>query len=132
MGNVTVEPLRINEFDLNTKRMLDLMVAREGAIPLYLHVIQRILRDLRIKQQKLGTRFSYTEFKQMVDAATLTKDQLVSLGQRLDTLESFMAKRNNLEAMRTSGKSRPKPASGTDWTPKVRFPAMSHAVIYTD
>lgn len=107
--------LRLNESDLNTQRMFDLMAVREGAMPLYLYVIQRILRDLRIKQQESGTTFNYSEFKRMIEAERLTRDQLVHLGQRLDTLESFMVKEDVFATMKGEVGSR----SGTNWSPKV-------------
>lgn len=89
-----VEALKINESDLNTKRMLDLMAVNkeDGPVPLYLHTIFRILREMRIQQQESGRSFNYVEFKNHVDAATLNPAQLVPLRQRLDTLESFMPK----------------------------------------
>lgn len=89
--NVKVEPLIIREHDLNTKRMLDLMaVSRDdGLMPLYLHAIYRILRDMRIAQQETNGTFSYAEFKQKVMDITMTPAQLGPLTQRLDTLEKF-------------------------------------------
>ncbi|KAK4125151.1 hypothetical protein N657DRAFT_663079 [Parathielavia appendiculata] len=123
--NITVEELRLNESDLNTKRMLDLMaVAAGGNLPLYLHVAQRILRDLRVTQQKTDTGFSYTAFKRSLALENLTDMQLAPLKQRLETLESFMvedqAKAYNMFA---SGQLRQKTkkyaaAEGTSWTPK--------------
>lgn len=90
--------------------MLDLMAVGEGSLPLYLHVIQRILRDMRIEQQRGGhiRPFNYTQFKRLIAKEDLTVAQMVPLNQRLDTLESFMVKK-------------PPPgfpaSKGTDWTP---------------
>ncbi|KAK6224216.1 hypothetical protein QIS74_03399 [Colletotrichum tabaci] len=89
---VKVEPLMLSDRDLNTRRMLDLMAVGEGGMPLYLHVVTRILRDMRIDQQSTGSGFSYTTFKKHLDVADLTPAQRGPLSQRLDTLESFMAK----------------------------------------
>lgn len=93
--NVTVEPLRIRERDLNTKRMVDLMAVKVGgSMPLYMHVVNRILRDLRIEQQSKphGAQFfKYKAFKSRLAAEDLTDHQRTPLDQRLDTLESFMA-----------------------------------------
>jgi len=98
---VSVQPLQLDEHDLNTKRMLDLMAASDGSLPLYLHVVQRILRELRVEQQQqaltLGKesawpRFNYAEFKRRIDGLQLQPQQSISLQQRLDTLESFMVK----------------------------------------
>ncbi len=41
-------------------------VTTGGNLPLYLHVAQRILRDLRVDQQSAGTGFNYTGFKRML------------------------------------------------------------------
>ncbi|KAI1002558.1 hypothetical protein K3495_g5648 [Podosphaera aphanis] len=92
--NVTIEPLRINQTDLNTKRMLDLMAVNteEGPMPLYLHSINRILRELRVEQQKTNSKFNYAAFRSKVKAYAMTPAQLMPLTQRLDTLESFMTK----------------------------------------
>lgn len=111
--------LRLNESDLNTQRMFDLMAVRDGAMPLYLYVIQRILRELRIRQQESGTSFDFSEFERMIDAEKLTRDQLVHLGQRLDTLKSFMVKKEASTARR--GLWGNQIQSGTDWSPKVSF-----------
>ncbi|TKW53795.1 hypothetical protein CTA1_5915 [Colletotrichum tanaceti] len=89
---VKVEPLILSDRDLNTRRMLDLMAVGEGGMPLYLHVVTRILRDMRIEQQSTGSGFSYATFKKRLDLADLTAAQRGPLSQRLDTLESFMAK----------------------------------------
>jgi hypothetical protein len=107
--------------------MLEMMAvsSTKGSMPLYLNVVIRILRDLRIHQQRTGQRFSYTLFKQELDKENLTEAQLGPLQQRLDTLESFMVKneakaydmfRNKKESqLMTSSK-----AKGNNWAPKVR------------
>ncbi|KAK4148936.1 hypothetical protein C8A00DRAFT_38476 [Chaetomidium leptoderma] len=123
--NVKVEELRLNESDLNTRRMLDLMaVTTGGTLPLYLHVAQRILRDLRVEQQRNGTGFSYTAFKQCLALEGLTEMQLSPLKQRLETLESFMvenqAKAYNMFSSSQTPKSKSKryaQAEGTSWKP---------------
>ncbi len=107
--------------------MLDLMaVTTGGNLPLYLHVAQRILRDLRVGQQKTDTGFDYSAFKQMLALENLTEMQLAPLKQRLDTLESFMvesqAKAYNMfaPATQTPRKSRKPPpvtSRGTSWKP---------------
>ncbi|CAD6502901.1 BgTH12-02575 [Blumeria graminis f. sp. triticale] len=90
--NVQTSALRINETDLNTQRMFDLMAVNpeNGVLPLYIHSISRILRELRIEQQAMNTPFSYSKFKRGIDECSLTSAQLAPLLQRLDTLESFM------------------------------------------
>ncbi|KAL6922624.1 hypothetical protein FSST1_006650 [Fusarium sambucinum] len=93
LPNVAVERLRINQADLNTQRMLDLMAVssvKGGSLPLYLHVVSRILRDMRIKQQSNNSTFDYATFKFLVSREDLKEGQMVPLQQRLETLESFM------------------------------------------
>ncbi|KAK3898235.1 hypothetical protein C8A05DRAFT_47385 [Staphylotrichum tortipilum] len=124
--NISVEELRLKEADLNTRRMLDLMaVTTGGTLPLYLHVAQRILRDLRVEQQKTGGGFSYTAFKRCLAQENLTEMQLAPLKQRLETLESFMvehqAKAYNMfgAVPATAFKSKiSATAGGTSWEPK--------------
>ncbi|KAF3009245.1 hypothetical protein E8E14_009609 [Neopestalotiopsis sp. 37M] len=110
LPNVTVEELRLKEQDLNTKRMLDLMAVGAGTVPLYIHVIQRVLRDMRIEQQATGGAFNYKKFKKIIDNEDLTAQQRVPLDQRLETLESFMVKKPTKYSLDGS--------RGTDWTPK--------------
>lgn len=122
--NIRVEELRLDESDLNTKRMLDLMaVTTSGYTPLYIHVVQRILRDLRVEQQKTGAAFSYTAFKKQLAVEDLTESQLVPLKQRLKTLESFMvehqAKAFDMSSAMNSGQSDGSAArKGTSWEPR--------------
>lgn len=107
--------------------MFNLMAVNDSSdgLPLYLHVVMRILRELRIEQQQSGTTFNYGKFKRQVDAEALKTAQLGPLQQRLDTLESFMnqkhAKSYDLFAPRpgsTTRKKAPK-ASGNSWAPKA-------------
>lgn len=118
LPNVTIEELRIDEKELNTKRMMDLMaVSTNGNIPLYLHVVNRILRDLRLEQQKTSSTFNYKAFRRMLDAEDLTIAQRVPLTQRLDTLESFMVKEQTGPSSKKS-KQLLTLSKGNDWTPK--------------
>ncbi|KAM0199640.1 hypothetical protein ACHAQI_012014 [Fusarium lateritium] len=101
LPQVTVKELRINQSDLNTRRMLDLMAVSSiqgGGMPLYLHVVSRILRDMRIKQQQNDSAFDYKAFKKAIENEDLTDGQLVPLQQRLETLESFMVASQTLMA----------------------------------
>lgn len=102
--------------------MLDLMVAvtrGDGPMPLYLHAVNRILREMRIEQQELGTGFSYETFKDRVDDTDMTPAQLSPLTQRLDTLESFMP---NTETGVTPPRRKGKVVRqyGNNWSSKVR------------
>ncbi|KAG8166428.1 hypothetical protein KVR01_002117 [Diaporthe batatas] len=123
LPNVTVEPLSIRERDLTTRRMMDLMAVKKGeAMPLYMHVVNRVLRDLRLRQQQTGGPFDYRAFKAMLAREDLTESQRVPLSQRLETLESFMAptqgpgstqkKKNKTEAAAIQH-------PGNDWTPRA-------------
>ncbi|RYP12399.1 hypothetical protein DL767_011310 [Monosporascus sp. MG133] len=122
--NVKIEELRINETDLNTKRMLDLMAVKEGGnMPLYLHVVSRILRELRLEQQNTNSAFKYAAFGRKIRDERLTIAQRNPLIQRLDTLESFMVKEQveaPLASLQGNGQQKG-PANkniGNDWTPK--------------
>ncbi|KAL6910252.1 hypothetical protein GGI43DRAFT_5236 [Trichoderma evansii] len=119
LPSVKVETLRINQTDLNTKRMMDLMAVSsvQGGMPLYLHVVQRILKDLRIEQQESNTTFNYRKFKKRLMNEDLAAGQLGPLQQRLDTLESFMVKEQVANA---PGKSiKLKLGKGINWEPKA-------------
>lgn len=125
---MAIEELRINETDLNSQRMLDLMAvsSTEGVMPLYLHTVTRILRELRLEQQSIGGLFEYGKFKRLLDKSPLTEGQLAPLQQRLDTLESFMNQsqaksyqmgKTRRHASRNTGMYGAK--GGNDWAPNV-------------
>ena len=117
--NVTVEPLRIKETDLNPKRMLDLMSVKQedGPSPLYIQTVLRILREMRIEQQNDGSLFSYKKFKDSLLNAGLSPAQIAPLQQRLDTLKSFM--QSSTSTLRTKMKTKNGPKKDSDWSPKV-------------
>ncbi|KAI1342084.1 hypothetical protein F5Y15DRAFT_430534 [Xylariaceae sp. FL0016] len=115
IDNVTVEALRLNESDLNTKRMLDLMAFVDGNRPLYMCVIERILRDMRVAQQETGAGFSYATFIGLLNGETLTPDQRRPLDQRLDTLESFLVQKRSTACGRLKKEKR----TGTNWCPQA-------------
>ncbi|OIW32851.1 hypothetical protein CONLIGDRAFT_695036 [Coniochaeta ligniaria NRRL 30616] len=117
LPNVSVEELLIDHSDLNTKRMLDLMAVGTGEMPLYLHVVKRVLRDMRVEQQHSGTPFIYADFKTRMMGESLTVAQSAPLQQRLDTLESFMPKGQTIGQ---ASKKKKKTPTGTDWTAKAR------------
>jgi hypothetical protein len=102
--------------------MLDLMaVDRDnGAVPLYLHTVQRILREMRLLQQSAGSEFDYQDFKSRVLRSGLLPGQLEPLKQRLDTLESFMAPQQAGTSYQMQGKPKKKNA-GSSWIPKVNL-----------
>jgi len=133
---VTVEELRIDEKNLTTQRMLDLMAVNtdDGNMPLYLHSINRILRELRIIQQHTNDNFNYRKFKKMVDELDLTSGQKGPLTQRLDTLESFMPKSQTLATgtIQQKGNKMKKTADsgGNDWTLKICMQNTHLEVVY--
>ena len=61
---------------------------KPDAIPLYMEVIQRILRQMAIAGQ--GRAFNYGEFLRLLESASLTNDQQRPMRLRLDLLHSFM------------------------------------------
>jgi hypothetical protein len=104
---------------------MDLMVVRGKEMPLYMHVVNRVLREMRIEQQNDGSTFNYAAFKRRMEAEDLTAAQSSPFRRRLDTLESFMP-RPTL-AYPALGKNQ-EPAHykprGNDWTPRVRDPTL--------
>lgn len=103
----------------------------QGTMPLYLHVVLRILRDLRIEQQATGTAFDYGKFKRALDAEALSESQLAPLQQRLETLESFMVRKHAMsydmfkpkKSSTSNGTKQKKEEKGNLWFPKVRVKA---------
>lgn len=88
-------------------------------MPLYLHVVTRILRDLRLVQQATNGSFSYTAFKKALANEDLSPGQRGPLQQRLDTLESFMIKQPASTERSTSkkkGSAQPTGMQGSDWS----------------
>jgi hypothetical protein len=104
--------------------MLDLMAANGGELPLYLHVVKRVLRDLRLEQQRDGSSFSYTEFRTRMDREDLTSSQQGPFQQRLDMLESFMPR---TKARGKKENNKPDTGRGNDWKPKVRCSTVDGA-----
>jgi hypothetical protein len=86
----------------------------EGSIPLYIHTVTRILREMRMSQQVTGARFDYESFRSEVLTTDLTSAQLAPLNQRLSTLESFMPRPGS----KVKSKKR-QIFSGTSWENQV-------------
>jgi len=108
--------------------MLDLMAVNQddGRMPLYLHAISRILREMRLVQQRLNGSFNYAEFKRRVDICEMTPTQLAPLNQRLDTLESFMPKS---QTVKDPKKGKMPDSGGTDWLIKVFYISPMFLII---
>lgn len=116
--------MQIDQANLNTKRMLNLMAVGQdkGPVPLYMHTVQRVLREMRLLQQEKGSQFDYQDFKRRILDSDLLPSQLEPLKQRLETLESFMPSQ---QAKPTSGLNKKKgksKAAGSSWAPEVRNP----------
>lgn len=96
--------------------MLDLMAVGQddGPMPLYMHTVKRILREMRMEQQATHMGFDYRIFKNKVLHSNLTAAQFEPLKQRLEMLESFMPQ---LQTIPTFGKQAA--FRGIDWAPKV-------------
>ncbi|KXT18896.1 hypothetical protein AC579_3546 [Pseudocercospora musae] len=88
-GNLKVQPLLLRSADLSIERMNKLMALaeKEGPAPLYMEVVQRILRQMAIQGI---TKFDYKQFRRLLAAETLTRDQTGPMNLRFGLLESFM------------------------------------------
>ena len=87
--------------------------------PLYVHVVERILRGLRIAQQSSELAFNYAKFKTILALEDLTPTQQGPLKQRLDTLESFMVQEQTESYLPKKKGRRFEMPTGTCWKPKV-------------
>ncbi|KAK2593614.1 hypothetical protein QQS21_008702 [Conoideocrella luteorostrata] len=115
--HVEVQPLQLKDGDLNTKRMLDLMAVNkeDASIPLYIHVVHRILREMRMEQQATGKSFDYAKFTANIANAGLAPTQLAPLYQRLSVLESFMSRTSTNKSKKSKGDGA---REATNWTNK--------------
>lgn len=102
--------------------MLDLMAVGQdkGPVPLYMHTVQRILRELRLLQQENGTQLDYQAFKKRILNSDLLPGQLEPLKQRLETLESFMPSQQTRLSSSHSREKEKIQGVGSRWTPEVR------------
>jgi hypothetical protein len=48
----------------------------DGLLPLHLHAVYRILREMRIEQQEMGGVFSYADFKKRIAQTEMTPPSL--------------------------------------------------------
>ncbi|KAK4549318.1 hypothetical protein LTR36_006315 [Oleoguttula mirabilis] len=87
-GNLTVVPMLLQDHQLTVARMLKLMSFDQGtSVPLYMEVIQRILRDMAV----MGKRFSFADFQTKLDAEKFAGGQQSMMNMRLELLKSFCA-----------------------------------------
>ncbi|KAG9655390.1 hypothetical protein KCU64_g6571, partial [Aureobasidium melanogenum] len=85
---LNVQPLVLQSHHITAERMHRLMAFAEGetAVPLYMEVIMRILREMAIT----GIPFSYATFKTNLEKEGLQPGQKVMMAMRLNLLESFL------------------------------------------
>ncbi|GME23589.1 hypothetical protein GTA08_BOTSDO11984 [Neofusicoccum parvum] len=86
-----VRKLKLRPRHLNVERMLALMAFNEssGRVPLYMEVINKILRDMATSAQR-SFEFDYKEFLRRLEKERLSPDQKGPMNLRLQLLESFM------------------------------------------
>ncbi|OMP86947.1 hypothetical protein BK809_0007033 [Diplodia seriata] len=90
-----VRKLRLQPKHLNVERMLALMAFNEstGKVPLYMEVINKILRSMAIAG-KHRQAFDYRHFIRLLNEEKLSPDQKGPMNLRLQLLESFMDTKN--------------------------------------
>ncbi|CAI6338406.1 unnamed protein product [Periconia digitata] len=89
-GNLTVEQLEIHPSHLDTARVKTLMaVGTDTDMPLYMHTILKILRDMAIESGG-EDRFDYRVFKNKLTKQGFMEKQTPAVKMRLDLLESFL------------------------------------------
>ncbi|KAH7887887.1 hypothetical protein F5I97DRAFT_1935940 [Phlebopus sp. FC_14] len=98
-SRVKVEPLLFSEDELDAQAFLSMMaVGSSESVPLYIHGILSILRDL-------GENFSYQEFMKRLDDKKegFNIAQLAGLEQRMALLTSFLDKRGGDQSRFAAG-----------------------------
>ncbi|KAM3415888.1 hypothetical protein BST61_g9390 [Cercospora zeina] len=89
-----VRPLLLRSSDLSVDRMNKLMALaeKEGPPPLYMEIIQRILRRMAIETTTTASNngFDYKRFRSLLDKEVLSREQLAPMNLRFSLLESFM------------------------------------------
>nr|POE49002.1 putative di- and tripeptidase dug2 [Quercus suber] len=90
--SIKVDKLELRPTDLSVERMYKLMAFSEksGSVPLYMDVIQRILRE-----QAVADRFNYYTFRDAVSKEGFSKDQMGPMNLRFGLLDSFMVDRKS-------------------------------------
>jgi hypothetical protein len=86
--NLEVVPLMLSDKHLSVERMLRLMAfsEAEGSVPLYMEVIQRILRQMAIAE----IDFTMTAFEQLLNQENFAPGQRAMMDMRLNLLRSFL------------------------------------------
>ncbi len=103
---VTVEPLILKQEYLNVERLKTFMATDSGGLPLYMHSVLSVLREMAMDPSaKPG--INYKSFRGKVEKLDLSVAQKVPLALRLDMLEEFIE---------DTGKGKT-PKKGNDWAP---------------
>lgn len=109
---VVVEPLILKQEYLNVERLMTFMAtdSGEGGLPLYMHSVLRILREMAVEPDaKPG--IDYWTFRNRVEKLDLSLGQKIPLSLRLDLLQEFIE-----EPKSTMGSNR-KERKGNNWEP---------------
>lgn len=98
--NMEVQKLEFRDEHLNIERMNRLMAlsdtASDGGIPLYVWVINKILREMnKASQESKGKPFTFSTFEAKIEKEEFVANQKNMLKLRLDILKSFMAPKPN-------------------------------------
>ena len=111
--NLTVRPLLLRSRDLSVERMNKLMAFSDkgGTVPLYMEVIQRILRKMAVEHH--GQHFDYSAFKRQLALENLdARSQTGPMNLRLALLESFLLP-SSIKGKKGSGSTVVDPIPGT-------------------
>ncbi|KAF2871051.1 hypothetical protein BDV95DRAFT_628946 [Massariosphaeria phaeospora] len=105
---IKVERLRLLPSHLNTERVKTLMAVGKGdEIPLYMHLLIKILRDMATEREGSG-EFNYTDFVTRLASQSLMDKQNQPLQMRLHLLESFLDIPRKSPSLYSSSDSSPK------------------------
>lgn len=91
-GRINVQPLFLNQSNLNTKRILKLMAfgGGDGPTPLYMEVLINILKEMRIGKSEAVHGFDYALFLAKIRDQKFDAMQKGPMNLRLSLLDSFM------------------------------------------
>lgn len=103
--NLKIATLMFNDEHLSIERMLRLMAfsESEGHVPLYMEVIQKILRQMAIQ----GTQFTMAAFEQLLDQESFAPGQRSMMNMRLNLLRSFLRSNQKTKGIDNVFESKP-------------------------
>jgi len=101
-NNLKVVPLLLQDHQVTVARMNKLMAfsETEGHVPLYMSVIQRILREMALA----GNAFTITELETKIHAETNDKGQTSMMNLRLELMKGFCSEPARQQAAKASRK----------------------------